>query len=781
MKTIVNTIATVLFISIVSCNPNLDHSKSNKPREKKSLNQDWNFKTGKQDVGDWEVINLPHTAKIEPLVVNNQWQGTMWYKKIFTAAAKNKKYYLKFEGVMQDAELWVNDTPVAKHNGGYLPFNVDITSYINRKKENEIKLKITNIDNPTTPPGKPLKTLDFNTYGGVYRDVFLTTTNPIYITDAIIENKPASGGILVHFDSVTSKKATGHVKVHVRNEDSKSHRLYCVVDLISPLGIKHSFKTEPQNLEYQNDKEFYVSLTLDNPKLWSIANPELYKLEVKLYSNHKIIDRTSLKIGVRNIELKADGFYLNHEKVFIRGTNRHQEYPYVGYAISNNANYRDAFKIKQAGFDFVRLSHYPQDESFIDACDELGLLVMNAIPGWQYIGDSTFIENSYQDIRDMVRRDRNHPSVVFWENSLNESAMTNEYMVTANTILKEELPYGDTYSAGWMDHESYDLFIPARQHAKPPYYWNNYKVKERPIFIAEYGDWEYYAQNAGFNQTEFKNMKEEERTSRQLRGHGEKRLLQQALNYQEAANSNRKGTNTIGDANWLMFDYNRGYANDIEASGISDIFRIPKFAFFFYQSQRSPEDTLVLKKVSGPMVKIASYYTENSDTTIRVFSNCDEVELYQNNKLIQRRRPTINIYSENLMHPPFYFELPKFEPGTLKAVGYINGQLVSSDVVRSPDKFERIEIEIDNSGIEIDKQEMDILFLYARLVDTNGTLVPDSDEKVEFSAEGAELIGENPVNTEAGIATILLKTFPENSNIRIQAKTENYRAEKRIK
>ena len=324
--------------------------------------------------------------------------------------------------------------------------------------------------------------------------------------------------------------------------------------------------------------------------------------------------------------------------------------------------------------------------------------------------------------------------------------------------MKEELPYENTYSAGWIDHPSYDLYIPARQHGQAPHYWNNYKDGKRSVFIAEYGDWEYYAHNAGFNQTQFADLTEEERTSRQLRAYGEQRLLQQAMNYQEATNSNRKGVATIGHSNWLMFDYNRGYAEDLESSGISDIFRIPKFSYFFYKSQRPPNDLINHPLVdSGPMVKIASYWTNESPLKIKVFSNCNQVALYLNDRFIGIESPTINEFSNYLKHPPFEFNLKEFKPGTLKAVGLINGEEKAIDLVSTPRKPTKIIVKIDNEE-KIAVEKNDIFFIYAEIVDLNGTIVSNAFNLVTFNLNGSgELVGENPVKAEAGIATILFR------------------------
>ncbi|MEP7092472.1 MAG: glycoside hydrolase family 2 TIM barrel-domain containing protein, partial [Flavobacterium sp.] len=528
------------------------------------------------------------------------------------------------------------------------------------------------------------------------------------------------------------------------------------------------------NIKSNSDLALTQKISVKNPKLWSIYNPNLYRLEVRIISDKKIIDSYSEKIGIRKSELKADGYYLNDEKLYITGTNEHQEYPYLGYAISDEAQYRDAVKIKNAGFDFVRLSHYPHSEAFLNACDELGILVMNSLTGWQFFGNETFQKNAYQDIRDMARRDRNHPSIIFWEASLNETDMSKEFMKEATKTLKEELPFDHNYSASWIDNGNYDLFIPARQHAKAPDYWTKYNKGNRKIFIAEYGDWEYYAQNAGFNQTQFANLKENERTSRQLRGDGEKRLLQQAYNFQEASNSNRKGAQTIGEANWVMFDYNRGYSPDLESSGISDIFRIPKFAYFFYQSQRDANVVLDKKLFSGPVVSIANNWTAESPLNVTVYSNCDEVALYLNDVLTAKQKAIIDSNNDKLEHAPFIFKINEFKVGTLRAEGFIDGKKVASAVVKTPETASKINLSYDISSKAINPEFPDMVFVYAKITDANGTIILTATNEVTFAvSEGnAELIGQNPIKAEAGIATIILKTKNLKKKITLKATSE---------
>ena len=516
--------------------------------------------------------------------------------------------------------------------------------------------------------------------------------------------------------------------------------------------------TEEIEMEPGQSRRLLSEIRVMQPALWSNEQPFLYTLRTELQSDQNAIDCNEIRIGIRSVEITRDnGLLLNGNRVSITGTNRHQEYPYIGYALSDNAAYRDVYKIRDAGFNFVRCSHYPPSPAFLDACDELGLLVMDAIPGWQFIGDSIFCEASLRDTRLMCRRDRNHPSVVMWEASLNETMMPYSFLNRLHQTVKEELPFGNNCTCSWMDTIC-DVFIPARQHAKAPDYWKNYN-KNKPLLICEYGDWEYYAQNAGFNQTEFSDLEPTARNSRQLRSAGERGLLQQAYNFQEAHNDNLCGP-CFGDANWLMFDYKRGYAADIKSSGIMDIFRIPKFTYWFYRSQSD----------DGPVCFIAYYNLPSSGKTIRVYSNADTVQLFRNDTLLAVQGPDNDVSAANLRHPPFTFTVDEYIPGTIRAVGLRKGSEFGMHSVTTPGPPAALRLSVDFSNKPLRADGSDVVFVYATLVDSLGYPVMTADSTVEFSVRGnATLIGDNPVRAEAGIATILLRAGTNPGKVMVHA------------
>ena len=721
------------------------------------------FQTKEEQKSVWQQVSLPHTVNIESVdSPDKQWQGIARYRKFFTVSREfeGKSISLKFGAAMQVAKIYLNGELVQTHTGGYLPFVVKLDGKISLGKLNCILVELDNRDNPDVPPGKPLASLDFNYYSGIYRNVTLEIKDKLHISDPVSSGRVAGGGLMVTYSVVTRESSRINIQVDAVNEYSTLKSASLKIELKDAVGKTIAFNSEAsQNIPPSGFLRFNPQILLPNPKLWSTNQPNLYSLKAVLYKNSQPVDSMVEIIGIRTLSFSPDGgFILNGEKMKLRGTNRHQEYPYMGNALSDNAQYRDAFKIKKAGFNFVRCSHYPQSPAFLTACDELGILVIDAIPGWQYIGDEEFQNSSIQDVRQMVRRDRNHPSVFLWEASLNETGMSKQFMERAHQAVHEELPGSDVYTCGWID-DVYYVFIPARQHSRPPFYWNKYPGK-RPIIIAEYGDWEYYAQNAGFNQTAFAGLKQEERTSRQLRGSGQKRLAQQALNYQESHNDNLNGS-AAGDANWLMFDYKRGYASDIESSGVMDIFRLPKFAFYFYQSQSENAE---------PMIFIANYWNDRRFNDVKVYSNCDEVELLLNSKIIARQKPDKDHNSTNLIHPPFLFKNVPFVTGSLEAKGFISGKEVARTRRSTPEVASKILLSADISGKGLQAGKNDLIFIYASVTDSYGTIIPDDKRSISFNVEGdAKYIGDNPRNAEAGISTILLKAGEKPGDLLIKA------------
>jgi beta-galactosidase len=711
---------------------------------------------------DWQLVNLPHTPKIEPLVVNNQWQGVSWYQKSLALEPewRNNKIFIRFEAAMNHAEVWINDQKIGEHLGGYLPFTLDISEAVNFEGENVVKVKLTNIDNPIIGP-KPLKKLDFNTYGGLYRDVSLFIKSPLHITDEMHASKVASGGVFVTFPKIDTEESIVNVKTHIANQYANKkafilkQSLYFGDDLVS--------QTEGNITELLafSDKQFSQDLVVNNAKLWSPKTPNLYQLVSEIYLDNKLIEQKQTRIGLRKFEFNAQHqLLINGEITFLRGVNRHQEYPHVGYATSHQADYRDAVKIKSAGFDYVRLSHYPHSKAFMDAADELGLVLIDAILGWQYyLENPDFKAQIIRTCKDLIRRDRNHASVLAWECSLNESWMPEEFIADLHATVKQEMTNG--FSAGWQ--LGYDLYLQARQHRQ-----KHYVTPTQPYNVSEYGDWEYYAQNAGLNQDSWADLKEEDRTSRQLLSSGEARLLQQARNLQEAHNDNLT-TPAFADGYWVMFDYNRGYADDLESSGIMSIHRLPKYSYYFYQSQRDASEYSPLF-TSGPMVFIASEWTKNSSTLVRVFSNAEEVELWLNGSLISRNKPTENKYSTKLPHPPFEFDLGNFNQGQLLAKAFIDGELVAEHQVVTPQAPHSIKLTIDESGKPAETGVNDVLFAYAELLDEQGNNVPLNGEKIAFTSTGnIEIIHTNVVKTEQGKAAVLLRIGDSLLDTTIQA------------
>ena len=711
-------------------------------------------------MGNWEKINLPHTPFVEPLVVLHQWQGICYYRKILNVSKKeiDNQLWLEFEGAMHLADVWVNGQHLIQHSGGYTPFVVDVTGMLHADRGNEILVRLDNRNNPLIPPGKPLETLDFCYYGGLYRDVNLIVKHPVHITHPIMANEVAGGGIFVTYPYVSKQEAEIKVKTQVSNKVGTQRHLTIRHTLYEwskkkGRGKKVALVESPLVLAAGTTQHHTQQFTVNNPKLWYPDSPALYVLRTEVMDGRKVTDCEDTRIGIRRIEMTREkGFVINDKPLKLEGSNRHQEYPYVGNAISDQAQYRDMYQIRDNGFNTVRLGHYPQDPSVLEACDELGLLVIEPIPGWQFFNKAQgFVDHTYKDIRDLIRRDRNHPSVIMWETTLNESWPPKSWKDQAVRIAHEEFPGDQCYTSG--DTYGYDGFDVCYNDWKEGY--NRPNTTSKPGFIREYYDYEFGGHYS---------------TTRVTRGDGDYALMQNAWNAQWSHNRYRAYYPwTIGGAVWSMYDYNRGCCDNICYSGLADLFRLPKFGLLYFRTQMK-EGTFT---PAGPMtyeVFINSHWLEGSSDTLQVYGNVDEVKLQLNGRVIARQypddKPSTSEYvsrpdggnAENIDFPPFTFFNVNWERGELKAIGYKDGKAVAEHVVRTPGAVEAMDITYFESGVSASCR--DLLIVYVNLKDLQGTgCFGENNREVKLEVlQGGELRGPATIKAEAGVASFLVAT-----------------------
>lgn len=719
----------------------------------------------------WQKVSLPHSAFLEDLVVKRAREGVAYYKKNFAIPSdyKGKRLTLEFEGAMQIAWIWINGKFVCRHLGGYLPFIIDITNFARYGQQNSIMVKLDNRPSPFVPPGKEVNKMDFLYYSGLYRNVWLNVKNPLHITDANFIERIGGGGIFVTYPEVEAVKAVMNIRTNVINEDINSNIFSIKQELLDSRGRIITMKQDTKILlEKGKDRHYSQQLIVKDPMLWSPDHPYLYHLRTTLWEKGKMVDKKVTKIGIRSFYIsKETGFLLNGKPLRLTGSNRHMNYPWIGNALSNNANARDAILIKQSGMNCIRLAHYPQAPSFYDACDSLGILLIDCVPGWQYYNrDSEFINNSFNDIRQTIRRDRNHPSILLWEVSLNEAYPPADYRCKQVEVAKSEWPSGlNFYTSGdsYFTKACYD--VPYDDWADNIEKRNNTTYPNQAYLIREYGDFEFGGTKS---------------TTRQTRNKGENGLLQQAWNLQWEHNRNRQTyPRCIGDLTWEFVDGISGYMPGIQGWGIVDIKRIPKYSYYFFQSQR---------RDWKPMCYIANdWVSQDSISKVIVYSNCDKVALFVNGKKILCQKPDNGpdypygnleyggkLFScgdcKGLSSPPFTFNNVKFIPGELKAVGYKKDKPVISYSVHTPKCPGQLKLVVDTKGIPLKADGSDVVFVRAYVLDKSGNPVLTASNKIKFSITGdARIISPTVVKAEAGIATILLQTGKKHSKITIFA------------
>lgn len=769
----------------------------NSGREVYSMNPAWRFHKGAVEGAetkefndkDWTVVSLPDGIEYLPTEASGciNYQGEVWYRKHFTpdAALKGKKLFLHFEAIMGKSKVFVNGKLLTEHFGGYLPVIADVTDVLDWNGDNVIAVWADNSDDPSYPPGKAQDVLDYTYFGGIYRDCWLIAHNNVFITDPNYENEVAGGGLFVAFGKVSDALAEVQLKIHVRNATKNPFSGQVEYMLLQPDGTEVARLSDKIQVKAGRATTVSDRMPVKQPMLWTPSTPTLYNLLVRVLDKEgNVIDGYRRRIGIRSIEFKGkDGFYLNgrpYGKPLI-GANRHQDFAVVGNAVANSIHWRDAKKLKDVGMEIIRNAHCPQDPAFMDACDELGLFVIVNTPGWQFWNDAPeFAQRVYSDIRNVVRRDRNHPSVWLWEPILNETWYPADFAKNTRDIVDAEYPYPYCYSGS--DSE-------ARGHENFPVYFAhpaNMQDASKEIDPTK----TYFTREWGDNVDDWSSHNS---PSRVARNWGEQPMRVQAQHYAcpyypvtSYDVLYKQSPQHVGGCLWHSFDHQRGYHPDPFYGGLMDVFRQPKYSYYMFMAQR-PAVKNDRNAGSGPMVYIAHEMTPFSGKDVTVYSNCDEVRLTFNKGgktyTYKKDKNRPGMPSPVITFPDVYdFMMDKAFSRTQKqddvyllAEGLIDGKVVATHKVVPARRPEKILLWMDNEGTDLKADGSDFVTVVAAVADKNGNIKRLNNYNIRFSIEGeGRLLGgpgvlANPVPVKWGTAPVLVQSTLKPGKIRITA------------
>ena len=581
------------------------------------------------DASSFETVNIPHTNVEVPY---NNFDESMYQiescyiKKIWIdKLEQNEMVYVKFDGVMAYAKVYLNGIFVGEHKGGYTPFKIDLTTTANQGENNVLTVYVDSSERNDIPPFGFV--IDYLTYGGIYREVSLEYCHNVRFDSVCVKTK-----------DVLTNKPVLDIDLYTFNSSGSAHELICKFDLIYRNECIKSF-TKAIHINSLIKEKINIKEEVMGIKLWSIDDPNLYHINLQLIKEDRVIDTHHIRFGFRDAKFTKEGFYLNGSKIKIQGLNRHQSFPYVGYAMPKSAQYKDAEILKyELGVNTVRLSHYPQSDHFMDRCDELGLLVFDEIPGWQHIGDKEWQDIAVQHVEEMIMKDFNHPSVIIWGVRINESQDHDELYERTNSLARA---LDDSRSTGGVrcitkshlleDVYTYNDFIHKGDNCGLQKK-KNVTSTEKPYLITEYNGHMYPTKKFD----------------------DEAHRVEHAIRHLNVINAMQKDEKISGAIGWCMFDYNThkdfGSGDRICYHGVMDMFRIPKHAAYIYSSQQ--EKTPVMYVAS--LISIGEF-ERSMLKDIYVFTNCDYVKLYKNGFYVNKFYPRRDRY-QYVKHPPIIID-----------------------------------------------------------------------------------------------------------------------------
>ncbi|MDI9412200.1 MAG: glycoside hydrolase family 2 TIM barrel-domain containing protein [Bacillota bacterium] len=710
--------------------------------------------------GAWEKVNIPHTTKEIPYNYfdEKEYQIISTYRKEFTVDRDNmgKRIFVDFGAVMAYAEIYLNGEFIGSHKGGYTPFSFDLTEHITFGEQNVLAVKVDSTERSDIPPFGYM--IDYLCFGGIYREVNLRIVDPLHIKN--IFAKP---------QNVLQENKEVETTVFLANLKNQAEEIKVKMSLSKDGTV---LATMADTVEVQGKSEKKIDLNLEkltNIGLWDVENPNLYDLTVQLQRGQEIFDSFTTRIGFREAIVKEDGFYLNGKKLMLRGLNRHQSFPYVGYAMPKRVQRKDADILKyELGLNLVRTSHYPQSTHFLDRCDEIGLLVFEEIPGWQHIGDEEWKEVTKEDVKEMIERDWNHPSIFLWGVRINESEDDDTFYEETNRIARELDPTRQTGGVRFIENSKFleDVYTmndfihsggdEVLRDQKKVTGLDNYV----PYMVCEFNGHMYPTKR--FDQ--------------------EERLIEHALRHLRVHNAAALDPNISAAIGWCAFDYNThfdfGAGDRICYHGVMDMFRIPKMAAHFYSSQRDPEEKAVLEPAT---LWARGERSIGGVLPLVIFTNCDEVEVIVAGELVGKFTPAKESYP-GVKHPPVIIEeIPSTGAWgsswySAEFVGYLDGkQVVSREFVKNPVPTKLLAMSDDH---QIDADGIDATRIIFKLVDQAGNLLPYSNEPISIEVEGeGNLIGPDLTGLIGGCIGAWVRSSEQSGKIKVTAKTTSLTSE----
>lgn len=715
------------------------------------LNLEWYFKPSynEDDIRDpkmdsYEKIELPHMVKELSYNCFSHDETAMrcsYVRKLTVPEEyKGKRAVLEFLGVMARCALYVNGVFVMEHRGGYSRFRVDITRYLHGE-ENDLFLMVDSTENKDIPPFG--HTIDYLCFGGIYRDVNILFTEPAYIENVLFRYDLLEGDRAVVYPQIQMNNAadafTAEVQVELFDGNANQVKSYTASAYVA---------AGASDLILQKTEIGAVTT-------WDIEAPYLYEAKVTVFRNGVAEDAQTVSVGFRTISCRADGFYLNGKLVKLCGLDRHQSYPYVGYAMPERVQEKDADILKNyLHVNTVRTSHYLQSEGFLNACDRLGLLVFSEIPGWGYIGNEEFKKISHQDIRDMITTQYNHPSIFIWSIRINESADDDEFYEKSNEIahsldtsrpttgvrcIKNSHLLEDVYAYNDFIHMTREV-----KHYRELVLENQQSVTgldhKVPYIVTEYCGHVYPVKPFD----------------------GEERQLRQAQIHARVQNANFARKDALGAIGWCAFDYQThgdyGSGDKICYHGVMDMFRMPKYAAYVYRSQVDPETELVME----PCTLLArGENDDNKPIPFMVCTNCDYVEVECYGRSIGKFFPSL-VYS-SLPHPPI---MVNQDPGHWSdlwlggtIIGYYKGKEVARKTYSRNAYLADLEVSIDDTHLT--NTVVDATRITARFVDQLGNALPYYNGIIQVeTSDNLRVVGPSFIAAVGGHMAIWIKTKP---------------------